>query len=231
MSVGCGLGNREIRFAETNLFGEIIGIDLSADLIENANKKVIEKRLKNIRFEQADFYNLQLRPDYFDIVLFHSSLHHFKQIDKIATRVKGALKDDGILVLNEYVGKNRLQFSKDQLLEMNNLLEIIPKQYKKRYLTQLTKKRIYAPGLIRMIISDPSEAVESETIKPTIHKYFSVIEEKKIGGDLLMMVLKDIAHNFINSNDEISQTVLYKLFEAEDQYLQNTKNTDFIFGI
>ncbi|HPF50280.1 MAG TPA: methyltransferase domain-containing protein [Draconibacterium sp.] len=231
LSVGCGLGNREIRFAETNFFAEIIGIDLSADLIENANKKVREKTLQNIRFEQADFYNYQLKKNYFDVILFHSSLHHFKQIDKIATRVKDALKDGGILVLNEYMGKNRLQFSKDQLLEMNNLLEMIPKQYKKRYLTRITKKRVYAPGLIRMIISDPSEAVESETIKPSIHKYFSVIEEKKIGGDLLMMVLKDIAHNFINSNDEISKTILHKLFEAEDQYLQNTKNADFIFGI
>ena len=55
LSVGCGLGNREIRLAETNLFGEIIGIDLSADLIENANKKVLEKRLKNIRFVITSF--------------------------------------------------------------------------------------------------------------------------------------------------------------------------------
>ncbi len=231
LSVGCGVGNREIRFAESGIFEEVIGIDLSFDLIEEAQKKVLNKKLKNIWFKQADFYKYHLESNYFDIILFHSSLHHFKQIDQIAKRISEALKTNGLLILNEYIGKNRLQFSKDRLSEMNKLLKTIPKEYKSRHLTGFTKKRIYSPGLIRMIVSDPSEAVESETIQPVIHNHFDIIEEKKIGGDLLMMVLKDIAYHFVDPDDKTSKDVLYKLFEEEDRYLKNTKYADFIFGV
>jgi len=158
-------------------------------------------------------------------------LHHFKNIEQLAQRVGKALKNDGYLILNEYVGENRLQFSKEQIQEMNRLLETIPVKYRKRYLTNWLKKKIYAPGLLRMIISDPSEAVESETIRPVIHKNFKIIEERKIGGDLLMMVLKDIAHHFTNNEDPEGKKILKKLFQEEDRYLKETENADFIFGI
>jgi hypothetical protein len=81
-----------------------------------------------------------------------------------------------------------------------------------------------------MLISDPSEAVESESIIPVIHSWFEVLEEKRIGGDLLMMVLKDIAHHFITGDLEAKE-ILKRLFEEEENYLMNVKNPDFIFGV
>ena len=231
LSVACGTGNREIRMAESNLFEEIHGIDLSDEFIREANQKSKAKKLGNIHFEQADFYSFKIRKDYYDIVLFHSALHHFKNIQHIARRVNDTLKDEGYLILNEYVGKNRLQFTKAQLRTMNSLLPGIPPALRKRYLTSSTKKKIYAPGLLRMIISDPSEAVESETILPVIHENFEIIEEKKTGGDLLMMVLKDIAHNFTGENNHEAKRVLNELFEKEDDYLDKIDTADFIFGV
>jgi ubiquinone/menaquinone biosynthesis C-methylase UbiE len=216
--------------AESGRFSEVLGIDLSGESIREANRKVAEKALPNIRFEQADFYSFDLKEGYYDMVLFYSALHHFKNIELVAERICKALKSDGLVILCEYVGKNRLQFSKDQITEMNRLLDIIPKRYKTRYLTSWTKKKIYAPGLLRMLISDPSEAVESESIIPIIHSQFEVLEEKKIGGDLLMMVLKDIAHHFNSEDVEVKQ-VLERTFEEEDKYLMNAANPNFIFGV
>jgi len=231
LSIACGIGNREIRMAESGHFAEGLGLDLSDESINEANRKIEEKKLHNIRFEQADFYSFKLKQNYYDVILFHSALHHFKDIEQIARRVIKALTDDGYLILNEYVGKNRLQFSKEQILEMNRLLNHIPHPYRKRYLTNRLKNKIYAPGLLRMIISDPSEAVESETIRSVIHETFKIIEERKIGGDLLMMVLKDIAHHFTNNDDQESKRVLKKLFQEEDTYLKETETADFIFGV
>jgi ubiquinone/menaquinone biosynthesis C-methylase UbiE len=231
LSVACGVGNREIRLAESGHFNEVLGIDLSPDFINDANKKVAEKKLQNISFKQADFYSFPLEADYYDVILFHSALHHFKNIEQVAQRVIVAIKDDGLLVLNEYVGKNRLQFTSRQLSLMNKLLTHIPENYRRRYLTNVIKKKVYAPGLLRMVVSDPSEAVESETIMPVIHKYFKTVEEKKTGGDLLMMVLKDISHHFVNSDDQKGKQILKKLFEEEDQYLLDTEDADFIFGV
>ena len=81
-----------------------------------------------------------------------------------------------------------------------------------------------------MLISDPSEAVESESIIPVIHSWFEVLEEKRIGGDLLMMVLKDIAHHFISEDTE-AKPVLERLFEEEDKYLMHAATPNFIFGV
>ncbi|MHA7111709.1 class I SAM-dependent methyltransferase [Sunxiuqinia elliptica] len=231
LSVACGSGNREITLSKSGFFKHVTGIDLSPDLIQEAQQKVHKMQLTNVSFEQADFYDFKMENNFYDVILFHSALHHFQKIEEIALRVKTSLKRDGILVLNEFVGKNRLQFTKHELFQMNKLLTTIPKPYRKRYLTKITKQKIYAPGVLRMIVSDPSEAVESETILPVIHKHFKVIEEKKIGGDLLMMVLKDIAHHFVNSNNQESKQILQDLFEKEDEYLQTTHHPNFIFGI
>lgn len=230
ISVACGVGNREIRLAESGHFSEVLGIDLSGESIKEANRKVNEKGLSSIRFEQADFYSFDLKGGYYDVVLFYSALHHFKNIEQVAERISKTLKNDGLVILCEYAGKNRLQFSKDQVAEMNRLLDIIPEQYKTRYLTGYNKKAVYAPGLLRMVISDPSEAVESESIMPVIHSKFGVLEEKKIGGDLLMMVLKDIAHHFI-SEDPKAKRVLERLFDEEDKYLTDVASPNFIFGV
>lgn len=231
LSVGCGLGNRELRMAANNPSVEILGVDLAGNLIREANAKVQEKGLSNIRFEQADFYTYPLEKDSFDAVLFYSGLHHFRNMEQIVVKVRESLRPDGILILNEYAGKNRLQFSKPQLAEMNRLLRIIPPEYRTRFVTNRLKKKVYAPGLLRMIVSDPSEAVESEQIREAVHRHFTILEETHTGGDLLMMVLKDIAHHFIHPDDAMSQQVLEKLVQEEDRYLEKSENPDFIFGV
>jgi len=45
LSVACGVGNREIRLAESGRFKEVLGIDLSGESIKEANKKANEKNL------------------------------------------------------------------------------------------------------------------------------------------------------------------------------------------
>ncbi len=74
-----------------------------------------------------------------------------------------------------------------------------------------------------MIISDPSECIESEKILPVIYSKFKTVEEKGYGGNLLMPVLKDISHNFIEP-DEISKKSFYDIFNYEDKYLKHNKS-------
>ncbi len=80
-----------------------------------------------------------------------------------------------------------------------------------------------------MIISDPSECVDSESILPTIYKHFNVIIEKPFGGNILMSTLKDISHHFIDTTIE-KEAILNKIFEFEDNYLLEHKS-DFVFGV
>ncbi len=230
LSIGCGIGSHEIKFAQHPCFALVKGIDLSPKLVNAANEKARKLQLSNLQYQVANVYKYDFKPAYCDLVLFHSSLHHFSELDVlIGKHIKNCLNPGGVLVINEYVGPDRLQWSKAQLNKINELLAEMPVKYRKRYLSSRIKQREYKPGILRMKISDPSEAICSSSILPVIHHYFKCLEEKSIGGNILMMLLKDIAHHFVNENPE-KIAVLHELFKAEDRYLA-THNSDFVFGV
>jgi ubiquinone/menaquinone biosynthesis C-methylase UbiE len=231
LSVGCGTGSRERKFAKYLNFSLIEGIDLAEKKAAEAAKIAKEANLTNIRYHAGDFMKHLFDPASFDVILFNSSLHHFNHVDKLLeNRVLPLLKDQGLLVLFEYVGPNRLQWTNLQLELTNRLLKEIPDKYKTRVSSRSVKKRVYRPGLLRMLITDPSEAVDSESIIPALHRHFNVIEEKKLGWDITHLLLKDIAHHYINGNPE-TQKLLQYLFEKEDEYMVATGRSDGLFGI
>jgi hypothetical protein len=67
-------------------------------------------------------------------------------------------------------------------------------------------------------------------ILPVIHKYFSTVEEKHVGWDILHCLFKDISHNFIDDDQETG-SLLSWLFNQEDSYMMMTGRSDTIFGI
>jgi len=181
-------------------------------------------------FEIQNIYDYTFPKNYFDIVFFHASLHHFKNLGNLlGFKVKQALKKDGELIINEYVGTNRLQFPNHQIKAINKSLKLIPEKYRKRYKLNFYKNKVYGFGLLRMIIADHSECIESENIMPTIKKYYTTFFEANYGGNILMSTLKDLAHHFIEINDE-KENILKQLFEFEDKYLTKY-SSDFVFGI
>lgn len=232
VSIGSGVCSHEILFAELNPHWEITCIDFSNKLLERAEEIAKEKGVSNIKFINENIYQSNLPNNYFDVVFFHSSLHHFRSLDEFINKiVMDKLTHRGYLIINEYVGVNRLQYSNTQIDAINQCLKLIPKSHRKLYKSPLYKKRYFGSGILRMVVADPSECVESESILPIINKYFDVVFEKPFGGNLLMPVLKDISHHFINEDRrEQNQKILKAIFEIEDQYL-TTNSSDFVFGI
>ncbi len=229
ISIGAGLCEHELDIARLNPEWEITCIDFSDKVIEHAANVAKEEGLQNINFIVDDIYKYNLPKHHYDIVFFHSSLHHFKQLETFMQRVYDTLKPTGKLIIDEFVGANRLQYGKNQLKAINNCISLIDKPYRKMYKSNLYKNKYYGSGLIRMIMSDPSECVESEKILPIINSMFNTVEQKPYGGNLLMAVLKHIAHHFVEI-DEHKKRNLQSIFDYEDRYLENN-NSDFVFGI
>lgn len=230
LSLGCGTCSHEMIFARHHCFQLVKCVDFSDKTLGVAEDQANALGLTNMLFECADVNGIQIPPSTYDVVLFHSSLHHFRNIPDLLQKVKGVLRSGGVLILNEYVGPNRLQITKGQLKAINEVLRTcIPREYKRRFLTNIYKEKVWGSGLIRMFVTDPSEAVESEGIEPAINAYFNVIEEKRQGGDLLMWVFKDISHNFLQDNDETNR-VLDNVFRFEDDFLSRN-DASFVFGI
>lgn len=231
LSVGCGTGQRERKFASYPNFALIEGIDMAQSQIEEARKYAIDLNLTNIKYNVGDFTTHTFNREAYDIILFNSSLHHFNDIDSILqTKVLPLLKTGGYLLIYEYVGPKRLQWTKMQLDFANKLLKDLPPKYKKRFNSKSIKRRIYRPGLLRMLLVDPSEAIDSDSILSSIHKHFKIIEEKKVGWDITHILFKDIAHNFLN-NDKETQKLLSYIFDKEDEYLTLTGRSDAVFGV
>ncbi|HET6993313.1 MAG TPA: class I SAM-dependent methyltransferase [Bacteroidia bacterium] len=230
LSVGCGGGTPEINFAKQGCFSSVEGFDVSDDIVKHASRKIPGTGLDNIRFFKADANTFDYGNQQYDVILFHSSFHHLRNPEAIAQKIKPALKPKGILIIHEYAGPNRNQWKSNQLKTINSLLKEIPEKYRTRYNEKKVKKRVYRPGLLRMWMRDPSEAVNSETLVEVLRKNFNVLEEKSFGGNILHPLLKDIGHHFQN-NEEETLAILQKLFNAEDSFLSESPRPDFIFGV
>ncbi len=230
LSLGSGKCHHELEFAKHPNTKEIVCLDISDELIKNARNTAHQNNLKNISFKVQDVYEYNYPENYFDIVFFHASLHHFKNIDNfLKNNVKYTLNKNGLLIINEYVGPNRLQYPKHQRKAINACLNLIPKKFKKRFKLNFFKNKFYGSGLIRMILADPSECIESENIIPSIHSHFNIVYEGPFGGNILIPALKDLGHHFITLDNE-KELILERLFKFEDEYLKHNKS-DYIFGV
>jgi len=230
ISLGCGSGFNEIEFAKNADFLRIEALDISSNRIMSARQKANAEQIKNINFIIGDAFDYPLKERCYDLVLCQSFLHHCRDLRGLLEKLRISLKPDGLLVLNDYVGPKRFQWHKNQLMLVNRILGQIPFAYKIRTHSNTIKSKVYSPGILKMILSDPSEAVESHKIISTVREYFRIIEEKKIGGNILHLLFKDIAHNFLGQ-DEKTRTLIQRIFELEDDFLKSGNESDFIFGI
>lgn len=230
LSLGSGVCSHELAFATHSEFESVRCVDIAATLLHQAAGVAQERGLTNMQFEVADIDTLVFGTDCYDAVLFHSALHHFRDVPSILSKIRTALRPDGLLIINDYVGPNRLQWLPAQLKESNRILRAeLPATYRRRFGVDWLKTAVSGPGLLRMIVSDPSEAVDSEQIIPELQRHFTAMEECAVGGNLLALVLKDIAHNFLDNSSE-TQALLQRLFDLEDQFLQHTPS-DILFGV
>ncbi len=230
LSLGSGACSHEIYFAKQSVFSEVTCVDISETSLNEAATISKELGLKNIHFVKSDISEFNFENDYYDVVLFHSALHHFRNVESLLSeKINKTLKTSGLILINEYVGPNRLQFANKQIKAINEALQFIPKKFRKRFRVNFHKNKVYGPGLLRMKMADPSECVESENILKGLNLFYESLEEKPYGGNILMLLLKDIAHHFSESNIE-TDLILDKLFTMEDEYLKS-EQSDFVFGV
>jgi ubiquinone/menaquinone biosynthesis C-methylase UbiE len=232
LSIGCGTGQNELKWVKSVNFERLVAHDLSKERIAYAKNQADREGYSHIlQFFVSDFFDIKIRENEYDIIIAEGSLHHLKTIDEVVQRIKRMLKKDGYLIVNDFVGPSRFQWTDRQLEIVNGLLEIIPHRYRRRIHSDSVKKQHYKPGRLSMILNDPSEAVESSNILPSIRKHFNIVELKEYGGTILHILLNEIAHNFISTNEE-RKGVLQLCFEVEDSMLKMKEiQSDYVFLI
>lgn len=231
ISIGCGTGRKEIDWMETKKFQSLIGFDVSVPRIKLAKEFAGKSKWKDrLRFEVGNVFDLKLDRASYDVVIFDNSLHHCSPLARVIDQVDDWLGKRGILIVNEYVGPSRFQWTDDQVSVTDSLLHILPTELKQRK-DGSCKDRMLRPGTLAMRLNDPSEAAESHLILSSLEQRFEVLELKPYGGTILANLLKDIAQNFLNDDRETREWLQF-LFDVEDRLMALKKiRSDYVFGI
>jgi SAM-dependent methyltransferase len=186
--LGCGEGWLERAVAEWPYVAHIDAVDVAEEAIARARAMGGPK----ITYGVVDLNRDVLDANAYDVVVAHSILHHVANLEHAFGQIERAMKPEATLVVNEYVGPNRFQFTDRAIEIMNTLLAALPDRLRRGRVENVTYARKERPAIDLMIANDPSEAVRSEDLMPMIGTRFDVLESKKLGGTVLMHVLYDI---------------------------------------
>ncbi len=200
LSVGCGAAGQEVGAAQQGLFAHLDAIDISSSALDEGRRLAAAAEVDNITFIEADFGQHELPPESNDVVFMNMSLHHVKELDAFLLRIAACLRPGGFFLINEYIGPRQFQFGERQLSIVNDILEVLPEKLRQDVTTGEIKRSYERKSVEYWNVADPSEAVRSDLIVPTLDKYFEVVERIDYGGTILHLLLEHIIHNFDNGN-------------------------------
>lgn len=183
LSIGCGTGGLERHLHSLGVAREIVGIDEGESLVRHARDEARASGM-DIRYVLGDARAfLRQNTGAFDAVFFHQSLHHFDGLDDLMLAVRRALKPDGFLYVDEYIGPARNEWSIARLLLPNAAYRLLPRDFRR-------------PHLIRAPINreDPTEAIQSSSIVRAIEREFRIVHRRDYGGNLLDILFPNLRH-------------------------------------
>jgi len=190
--LGCGEGWLERSIAHWPFIESIHAVDFAAEAVERARAAAPPK----ITYGVVDLNRDELPRQTYDIVVAHAVLHHVANLEHAYAQIERTLRDDGTLIVNEYVGPNRFQYSDRVLSIMNELLRCLPPELRRGAVDPVIYEERRRPTVDEMIAIDPTEAVRAEELIAFTENTFEVIDRRNIGGTILQHLLYDLAQNF-----------------------------------
>ncbi len=110
LSLGSGVGRVEKYLVSIGFAEKMETLELCADVNEAARLKDL-----NIDTQVADLNFMDLQPNSYDFILCHCVLHHLINVEHVLSVINGALRQDGLVLIYEFVGDSRWQFTKQRL--------------------------------------------------------------------------------------------------------------------
>jgi SAM-dependent methyltransferase len=208
--LNCGNGWVERGLVEYGLVEEAVGIDYSTKLLETARSAASTSGLP-LTYFQANINDGVLPDMEFDLVVNHAAAHHIAAIDRVLREVCRILPQDGWFVSFDYVGPHRNQYRMDAWEEA---------WWLNRQLPESLRQDMAYPPLPVMLQVDPTEAVHSELIVDTFHRYFAESEFTPLGGAIAYPLLTHNRAMFEADDDERRASWIDRILEADDAFLR-----------
>lgn len=101
LEVGCGVGSQTISLAAKSPGAEITSIDISADSVAKAKRRIEKAGFTNVRFEQGDIFDLSYGPGSFDHIFICFVLEHLPNPERALAILRGLVKEGGTVTVIE----------------------------------------------------------------------------------------------------------------------------------
>lgn len=173
LDVGCGPGNLIIQVAKKYPSLDLIGVDLSSEILELAKKKAVENNLnEKIVFKIGSVESLPFPDKSVDFILSTLSLHHWEDPKQAFEEIFRVLTDGGVLLIFDFRRDARKFFY--GLLKFATKV-VVPKALKKINEPSGSLKAGYVFSEISQIISQTS--FSNVDIKPYLAWMFIKLEK------------------------------------------------------
>jgi SAM-dependent methyltransferase len=175
LSVGCGGGAMERDLLVRGLCDSIDALDGSIHSLQLAVTTArAEGYGDRIRYFASDFNRPVLPHGKYDLVVFQQSMHHVGKLEKLLREVLLAMKPDGLMYIDEYVGPSRHEWTDAHIAPQRAAFHMLPREL--RLIDELP---------LPIQVEDPSEAIRSGEIMEQLAVGFEIVEQRDYGGNWL----------------------------------------------
>lgn len=184
--IGCGAGALERDLVSKGTAEQVVAVDAAPSVVAFAEQEAVRADLNDsvtyVVQDASEF--LQQHKGTFDAIFFHGSLHHLSPVESIVRLARRALRSDGIIYIDEYIGPSMHQWTWWRLIPANIAYYL------------LTSRALRRPRLVRAPRNhdDPTEMIDSASIRPAMYQLFHVLADRGYGGNILGLVYANLNH-------------------------------------
>lgn len=220
ISVACGVGSKEMQILADGSVAHFDCFDLSEKRIEKGKEDAAKKGLaERINFYAEDAFSVDTSGKY-DFVFWSHALHHMMDVRHALEWSKDCLVDGRLIVIDDYVGPTRMQYSEEILNIQSSIRAALASN--PLFLVNPSKPGVIFPieckniDPVALAAKDPSEGADSGRILSSIKEVFPDAEIRLTGGHVYNGSLDGLFGSF-DISDPTHEAFLRVLMILDEQ--------------